>query len=354
MSSALEFQKWASAPPSWIATPGQDLDGSVLSSRIRLARNLSGIPFPHRATPKLQTQVLSDVISTITEKNIIPQSTSCFLKDLDSLQREFLMERHLISPAHARDRGEKGLIVSSGEEISLMINEEDHIRVASFKAGFALDDAWEKLSNLDEELRKALPINYDGEFGFTTACPTNLGTGIRVSALLHLPALSLTGKIPALIPRLNNDKIVVRGFFGEGTQAFGDIFQLSNATTLGLTEGTILSHVAKAVRGIVTLERREERHIWDSERRIEFEDRIFRSWGTLKMARVLKFEETMKFISFIRMGVKLGMDIPFNRLFLTSLFFTVQPAHLMLLKGRPNDKSPDELRADYIREKLPA
>ena len=195
----MEFLIWASAPSSWITARGNDLDGCVIASRVRIARNLSTAPFPHNATPNTQRQTLEMISDALSRSPKLKSSHSFRLNDLTQIQRNFLMERQLISHQHATQKGEKGLVVSSGEQLSIMINEEDHIRAACFEPGLALQDGWATLNDLDDDLIRKLPISYDEDFGFLTAWPTNVGTGLRASCLMHLPALTLTGRGQALL-----------------------------------------------------------------------------------------------------------------------------------------------------------
>ncbi|MCB4755673.1 MAG: ATP--guanido phosphotransferase [Elusimicrobia bacterium] len=350
---AIDFSAWATAPASWIASPGNDLAGTVISSRVRVARNLTGFPFPHNAPVQSQRQILNLILPTLMKLGSLHASTGLRLDELNSLQRSFLMERQLISYQHANQQGEKGLVVSSGERLAIMINEEDHIRAACFSPGLALDEGWTSLNELDDEMKKVLPMAYDPEFGFITACPTNMGTAIRASCLMHLPALASTGRVQQVMRGLERANLVARGFYGEGTSSLGDLFQISNANTLGRSETALLSHVEKTVKTLSALEKDEQEVILKGDNRVRIEDRIFRSLGTLQSARVLNFNEAMYHLSMVRLGILLGVQVKADLTTITNAYFLIQPAHL-LVRQKPSgtEVSDDVLRAATLRQKL--
>lgn len=345
-----DFSAWASAPPSWITATGDDQDGIVLSSRTRLARNFLGVPFPHHATAAQQKKSLENTFDAMKSSSVVSKSSAFQLSDLSQMERVFLMERQLISHEHAGKEGDIGLIVSPGENVSVMINEEDHLRLACFRPGLGLTEAWETLTQLDDEIASKLALSYNSGLGYITACPTNMGTGLRASCLLHLPALVITGKIQAVVNELTHSGLTARGFYGEGTTALGDLFQISNVRTLGQTEPQIIKDVEGSVREICALERRARQNIEDSEQKVRFEDQIGRSYGTMSGARLLSVVEGMKLVSLSRLGIKLKMDVPLSMEQATSLFFMSQPAHLKIRQGRGKSGVTDEqLRADFFR-----
>lgn len=351
MSGKSGLSAWASAPPSWITSPGNDLEGTVISSRARIARNFLGSPFPHHATASAQKKNLELIAGVLSSSDVLGTNHAFRLGQLSPIEKSFLMERQLISHEHSQKEGEKGLVVSAGEGISVMINEEDHIRAAAFKPGLALSDAWITMSQLDDELAAAVPVSYSAEFGYITACPTNIGTGLRASALLHLPALVMTGKIQVVIDELAREGLTIRGFYGEGTTALGDLFQISNGRTLGATEAQIVKHVEHAVKEIGAFERKEESNLMARENATRTQDLIFRAFGTLQWARALNYADGMKNLSLIRLGLKLKLELPLSFEKVSSLFFLSQPAHLMIRAGK--EKTPDAvLRAEFFRSAI--
>lgn len=345
------FVTWAAAPPSWIVSPGYDKNGTVISSRVRLARNLHGYLYPQNATSPMQKKILDTVFASLKSSRVLKNGHAFPLNDLSALERHFLMERQLISREHTRSNGERGLFVMPGESLSIMVNEEDHVRAASFKPGLALEDAWEALSAWDDEFTSEVPVVFDDEFGFVTACPTNMGTGLRASCLLHLPAMTLTGKLSAVVQQLEKNGFSVRGFYGEGTSALGDLFQVSNAATMGRNESSILDQVEKAVNDVCQIESKEMETLTAKTRRRSLEDRLYRAWGTLKAARMLTYEEGMKLLSLSRLAVKLKLDIPMTLESAIKLCFLTQTAHLIVRDetGR-NESGEEDLRAAYVRK----
>ena len=349
-----DFTRWAMAPASWITASAESLGDIVISTRIRIARNVPLYPFPHNAPNNVQTQLRSKVFEAAKLSTSLNRSIPFFLNELSSLEKSFLIERHLISVLHAKEQGEKGLIVSSGESISIMVNEEDHIRAATFSPGFSFSEAWDLLKTIDEDLEKHVPYAFDPKLGYLTACPTNVGTGMRVSFLLHLPVLVLTGKIQDTINRLSQMGFTTRGVYGEGTQGLGDLFQISNSNTLGLSERAILESTEKVVKQVTQTEKKETQSLLASEKNRAFEDLVFRSYGTLQSARMLNYEETMGCLSLIRLGKKMGMDIRPSLQGITNLFFLCQPAHLWIRSEKHPTTAQEEgvLRAEYTRKSL--
>jgi len=347
------FAKWALAPPSWITTPGPDLNAIVLSSRVRLARNLQGIPFPQNAPAPIQKKVINLVLEAAKKVPELSTSHSFLLSQLAPLEKEFLMERHLISHEHAKNPGEKGLIVATGESLAIMINEEDHIRAAAFEAGLALEKAWNSLSGVESSLSKTLPLSFDKEFGFITACPTNIGSGMRASCLMHLPALTLTNNTESLINECQRHRLILRGFYGEGTRPMGSIYQVSNTQTLGISEEETIKKVGRIIQSIAGEEKKGQKSLLQPKMKIQTEDIINRSLGTLGSARLLNLFEGMLHLSNIRLGLMLGFKTPYNLEELTNLIFLIQPAHLRLKFGEEAGQvSDDILRAEFLRQKM--
>ena len=338
----------------WLRGTGEYAD-VVVSSRIRLARNLAGYPFLVRASDTEKTEIYRALADRITD---LPHDGDAALIDLeqaDELERELLVERHLISRQHAEGTGSRGVSISLGETRSLMLNEEDHLRIQGLRSGLELESLWAEVNAIDDALGEGLDFAFDSQLGFLTACPTNVGTGIRVSVMLHLPALKLTQEIERISRAAHDLHLAVRGLYGEGTEAVGDLFQVSNQTTLGKTEDEILSaFVGRIIPQIVEYERMAREALADK-RGAQLDDKVWRAYGVLRNARAISSEETQTLLSPIRMAVHMGrfdhLDLPT----LNDLFLMTQPAHLQLLVGQPLSGTERAVaRADYIRRRVGA
>jgi protein arginine kinase len=336
----------------WLRGTGPNSD-IVMSSRIRLARNLEKIAFSHWATKKQEKETLDVLEQTLSRADMTNNNLNIRMNKIDDVDKQFLLERHLISREHIVRPDHKSVLIGDKEVISVMINEEDHLRQACFRPGLGLNDAWETLTELDDAIGSRLPLSYDSALGYVTACPSNMGTGLRASCLLHLPALVLTGRIQAVINELTGAALHARGFYGEGTTAFGDLFQISNVKTLGQTEAHLIRDVEHAIKEICAFEKREEENLMSADFRLKTEDLIYRAFGTLRSARALNFVEGMKYVSLVRLGLKLGKDLPLKLDDATSFFFLAQPGHLQMKSVRTRQTLSDEvLRADFFRGAL--
>ncbi len=345
-----DFARWSSAPPSWIASGDS---GPAVSSRVRVARNISGVPFPHNASPAARRQIIHQVFDALKGSSAIQKAQTFSLSTFSLLERAFLMERMLMSHQHASDEGERGLVVAPGETVSIMVNEEDHIRAASFRGGLELGAAWDSLAALDDELGTRVPVAFDDEFGFIAACPTNMGTGLRASVLLHLPALVLSSRLQPVLDQLPGAGLTARGLYGEGTSSMGDLIQISNTQTLGHVESAVIRNVEKSVRHIIALETKATLELVDGSLRTAVEDRVHRAIGTLLSARLLEYGEGARCLSLGRLGIRLGLDLGVTSRALNELLFLTQPAHLRMQSGKEGEKTPEaELRAAIVREKL--
>ncbi len=352
----MQLQEMAKNRTVWLS--GEDQESEVvLSSRIRLARNISGKPFPLRADRNMQQEILNLVEETVKKTSM---SGATFLNlsapgGLDEIDRQFLMERHLISYEHAQANLIRGVVIDPGEKISMMINEEDHLRLQSLEPGFALADAWNSLNSLDDELAKFLPFAFSQQWGFLTVCPTNTGTGLRASCLMHLPALVQSEEIEHLLQNLSKIGIVARGFYGEGTKVLGDFFQISNATTLGQTENEIVDNLARIVRQIIDYEKKSRNTLITESTagKTKTEDTIYRTYGILANARIISYEETINYLSKIRLGIYLGLSLPLDIKMVNELLLLTQPAHLQEIVNKElSSTQRDILRAEFIRQKL--
>ena len=325
----------------------------VISSRIRLARNVAGSPFLSRASRHQRQHLEGKIRDTILAAQI---STQTLYVDLDSapeIDRTLLVERHLISKPHAAAEGARGVAIGEDETVSIMVNEEDHLRIQVLRSGLQLEEAWEQINQIDDRLESKLEWAFHPRFGYLTACPTNVGTGIRVSVMLHLPALKLTGEIEKVFRAAKDMRLAVRGLYGEGTEATGDFYQISNQTTLGKSEEEIISDFKhQVIPKIIDYEHHARRTLLN-DRTVALDDKVCRALGILRSARLLASEETLFLLSHLRMGVNLGRVKDIDLRTLNELFLLTQPAHLQKIQGK---KLEGDLRraarADYIRQRL--
>ncbi len=335
----------------WIRCTGPACD-IVMSSRVRLARNLASYPFSHWASKKEQETVLWTSKESILSLKKLKDSLFVEIGKLDSIDKQFLVERHLMSKEHMIDAENKGLSVGQDEVISIMINEEDHLRMQVMKSGFNLKEAWQIINDIDAELGNSLDFAYSMDFGYLTACPTNTGTGMRASVMLHLPSLVMTKQIGKVLQAITKLSLTARGLYGEGTEASGNFFQISNQVSLGHKEDDIIDNIDRIIKQIVDHEQ-SARETLLSQNREALEDRIWRAYGTLKSAHIITSTETIDLLSLARLGVDLGVIKQVDRTLINELFVITQPAHLQKLEKKklsPNQR--DVKRAEIIREKL--
>jgi len=327
----------------------------VISSRIRLARNLSGLPFLTRCSRTQRQAIEARIRDTILGVAVAPQTFYVDLEAAPEIDRQLLVERHLISRPHAGAEGARGVAVGENETVSIMVNEEDHLRLQVLRSGLQLEEAWEQINRIDDLLESKLDYAFHARFGFLTACPTNVGTGIRVSVMLHLPALKLTGEIEKVFRAAKELRLAVRGLYGEGTEATGDFYQISNQTTLGKTEEEIISDFrGLVIPKIIDYERHARRTLLD-DRTIALDDKVSRALGLLRTARLIASEETLLLLSHVRMGVNLGRVKDIDIRTINELFLLTQPAHLQKIQGRKLEGDVRRaMRADYIRQRLGA
>jgi len=271
---------------------------------------------------------------------------------VDEVDRMFLVERHLMSKEHADDVAHKALMVEDSGIASVMLNEEDHIRLQVIRGGFNIMDAWRIVDEIDTEFCKYVSVAYSSRFGYLTSCPTNTGTGLRASVMLHLPALQMTGQVGTVYEAIAKLGLTIRGFYGEGTEAFGNFFQISNQVALGHSEMDILDNLERVIHKIVTREEGTRKYLLEN-RKQEASDNIFRSLGTLRSARIITSRETIRLLSSVRLGVDLGIVGGIDKETLNELLLISQPAHLQKISGKPlNPGERDIKRADLVREKL--
>lgn len=335
----------------WMEGSGEDSD-VVLSSRIRLARNLRQIPFPNAASGEQLEHVLQVCGNLLESARGLGDLTLFRMNQLEPLDRQLLVERHLVSPQQATDVEHKGVIIQSDETVSIMINEEDHLRIQAFQPGLALNKALELGNRFDDYLDAGLQYAFDDARGYLTACPTNLGTGLRASVMVHLPALSLAQQIRRLSVGLGQIGLVVRGLYGEGSEMVGNIYQISNQITLGPREQDIISHLTDVTHQVILQERGARQALVD-QNRLALEDRVWRALGTLRYARQLSTQDALTFLSDVRLGIDLGLITGIQPIVLQELLVQIRPAHLQRLMGREMDASArDVARAAWIRRRI--
>ena len=324
----------------------------VFSSRVRLARNLAGYPFVDRLSVFDREKIISS-FREATEKLLEPDSyimlSASGLQQADLL---CLLERQLVSREFLDGEVERAVLIDRGENFSIMALEEDHLRVQALSAGFDLETPWQRVNDLDNRYETLLPYAFDEKHGYLTACPTNVGTGARLSVMLHLPALILTNESERAFRAIQKMKLELRGLYGEGSKPLGDFYQVSNQATLGVAEEEILHHLLTVIPKIVEYERKARERLIEKEEQQTL-DRIYRGIGILKSARKIRAEEAMTHLSFLRMGAHLGLqnEVPAQKI--DELFLRIQPAHLEAAAGRPLDE--DEAlaeRAGYLRREL--
>lgn len=328
----------------------------VLSTRVRLARNLAGRPFPGRSTDAQRDQVLEEVLGAAAGTGSLGQAVCVRLAGLPRADRQFLHERHLVSKELASPELDTsprtGAAVLLQDGGGAMVNEEDHIRLQALGSGLALEAAWGRVARLDSELGQRLAFAFHPEFGYLTSCPTNVGTGLRASILIHLPGLVLTKEINKVLQSLVQVGLTFRGLYGEGSGVVGNFFQLSNQTTLGKSEAELLDHLAKIVRQVIGYEERA-RAVLSRDAPGVIEDKVWRAYGLLRHARRLSFEEAMNLLSGVRLGVGLGLIPDVGMYALNKLLIYSQPAHLGARAGRVlEDAERPVWRADYVRQVL--
>ena len=335
----------------WLRGDGPEAD-IVISSRIRLARNLSSFPFANRASAHQKTEIEHFLRDRLTKTDFLPKLHYLNLSTLTPLDRQLLVERQMISRELANADGPRGVAISDSETISVMVNEEDHLRLQVLRSGFALDECWQEIDRLDDIVEQKVNFAFSEEFGYLTACPTNVGTGMRASVMLHLPALVLKKEIEKVFRALQKINLAVRGLYGEGSRASGDFYQISNQVTLGKSETTILAEIRNVIPQIITYER-QAREALTRESRQLLQDKVQRAFGTLRSAAMMTSEETMDLLSSVRLGVNMNFLEDINIAAINELFIHTQPAHLQKLIGQPLDgEERNSARARYLRARL--
>ncbi len=335
----------------WIAASGPHAD-IVLSSRVRLARNVAEFAFSPRARDGERLRVLQQVREAALHADLLSRAVLLRLDEMTASERRLLHERHLVSRELAEldaATARSGSAVLVGDEAALMVNEEDHLRLQVFRSGFDIGGAWERASRVDRELGAQLPLAFHREFGFLTSCPTNVGTGLRASVLVHLPGLVLTQEIGKVLTGLQQMGLTYRGLYGEGSEVVGNFFQISNQTTLGRREEELCDHLARVVSHVISREE-EARRVLIRDAGYIIEDKLWRAYGTLRFARSLGVDEAMNLLSGVRLAVGLKLVAGLSVYTLNRLLVFSQRGHLSLAEGRSLTESEASLaRARYVR-----
>ncbi|TCJ02980.1 protein arginine kinase [Cytobacillus praedii] len=341
------------AVSSWMSAEGPDSD-IILSSRIRLARNISQFKFPILFSNDEAKSVIHKIKERVDDTSFtrLGNMELLLMDELQPLQKRVLMEKHLISPYLAENSSFGACLLSENEELSIMINEEDHIRIQCLFPGFQLLEALEVANEIDDWLEEKVDYAFDENIGYLTSCPTNVGTGLRASVMMHLPGLVLTQQINRIIPAINQLGLVVRGIYGEGSEALGNIFQVSNQLTLGKSEIDIVEDLKSVVSQLISQER-SAREALEKTSNIQLEDRVFRSFGILSNSRIIESKEAARCLSDVRLGIDMGYLSNISKNILNELMILTQPGFLQQYAGgplRPHER--DIRRASLIRERL--
>jgi protein arginine kinase len=338
-------------PGEWLKGTGPESD-VVISSRVRLARNLGRFPFLTAASDAVRGEVERFIRPKLEDPRLPRKLVYWAMDDLDPVDRTLLVERHLISKDHGQAEGHRAVAVAPDESLSIMVNEEDHLRLQVIRSGLQLDGAYDDLDAVDSALEVPLHYAFDSKFGYLTACPTNAGTGMRISVMMHLPAAVLSKQVDKILQSLQRLSYTVRGFYGEGTQPLGDFYQVSNQVTLGKSERDLILEMKRVVPEILKFER-SWRHKLMEDEPSRLEDRVGRAYGILKHARRISSEEATEHLSALRLGLNLGIVKDVTLKALNELFIFTQPSHLQKAERRTLEaEDRDIARASFIRARL--
>lgn len=344
-----ELNSFSNQSVKWLMATGPESD-VVISSRLRLARNIGAYPFLGKLGAEKRKALIQEIHSAVGGSNFLKKSSFISISDLAELDRQFLQERHLVSRELIAEEGPCAVAITPDEMVSLMIIEEDHLRLQVFQSGLNLLETWRIADEIDTDLEKKLDYAFDATLGYLTACPTNIGTGIRASCMLHLPSLVLTKQVHKVLQALSKLNLAVRGLYGEGTQASGNFFQFSNQITLGQPEDEVISNLEGVIRQVITHER-EAREYLKKKRKAKMEDQIWRALGALKAVRLISSAEAIQLLSLVQVGVDVGiLTGQITHADLNQLFLLIQPAHLQKINGRElNTTDRDMVRAERVR-----
>ncbi len=335
----------------WVNGVGPNAD-MIISSRIRLARNLSDYVFMPAATDAQRNTIWRLVRDSTSGLSALKEGFVVEMSELSPNERVFLLESHLMSREMTQPAPGRGVIISKDTRLSIMVNEEDHLRIQIVLSGLQIMQSWFYINQLDDQLTTRLTYSFDDKYGYLTACPTNVGTGMRASLLMHLPGLALTKQIKKVLNSLSQLGLTVRGLYGEGSEMKGNLFQISNQITLGRSEMDLLEDLEKTTQHILKSEE-IAREVMMKEARQQIEDKIWRAYGILSCARMITSEEVINLSSGIRLGIALGLIKNMSYKQLNEIVLQAQPAHLQNFLGREVESiARDHLRAELIRRRI--
>lgn len=347
----MRFQTLINNPADWMKGSGPHSE-VVMTSRVRLARNLRGFPFPGYSQEHQRLEMLGLAKPCV---DALPEMADAYSEDyanLSKIRKQVLVERHLVSREHAARSSGCAVVVDPAQNLSIMINEEDHFRIQGIRPGLNLRSAWELVDSVDTSLESVLPYAYDERLGYLTACPTNLGTGMRASVMLHLPALALTDQINPVVKAVGKIGLAVRGLYGEGTEALGNLFQISNQHTLGEKEGEIITQIEKVIERVVNSEQ-NARHKLLEDNPTMLRDQVGRAFAILRYSHILSSKEALNLLSLLRLGADLDLIADCDRSLLDMLLLEIQPAHLQLRASKElTPEERDVRRAEITRARL--
>jgi protein arginine kinase len=340
------------ATPSELTDTASSKSAIVLMTRIRLARNLAGKPFPGWAREAQRNEVLAVCQEALLASAPMKRGAHAAVSELTDLEKQMLVERHLISRELSGSSSGSGVVINKDQTVSVMINEEDHLRIQVLRSGFQLKKAWTFINALDSELEARLDYAFSPRLGYLTACPTNLGTGMRASAMMHLPALVIAGQMEKIVRAVNQLGMVVRGLFGEGSDASGSIFQISNQTTLGESEEAIIKRLGSVLESIIEHELNARAKLLETDATKLF-DKIGRAYGILQNSHQLTSTEAMNLLSLLRLGIDLGVFPEDGRAVIDRLFIEAQPGHIQQKTQHDLESHQrDIVRAERLRNEF--
>jgi protein arginine kinase len=337
--------------PDWVKAEGE-ADDVVISSRVRLARNLKGFPFPNYADEKQLAQISEAVKAAVQDQAEFGSLQIIQIEELTPNDRLVLVEKHLCSPQFVENPHLRLLLVNQEQSISIMVNEEDHLRIQAITPGNSLDQALHLANQVDDYLENTVDYCFDECCGYLTACPTNVGTGIRASLMLHLPGLTMVDQIKRVLSSLAHVGLNIRGLYGEGTESFGNMYQISNQVTLGHSEEELTSNLKSICRQVIEQEHNVREALF-KDSKLQLEDRLCRSYGILIQARLLTAQEALKLLSDVKLGVELGIIPEINRVVIKELMFLIRASILQKVSGQEMSAiERDYYRAKIVRDKL--
>ncbi len=325
----------------------------VLSSRIRLARNLKKIPFPRQAKDEQTKQIVTTVKESLKRGETgLGKQDIVYMKDLNSIDKQVLVEKHLVSPMLAKEDRNSAAVLRDDEAVSIMLNEEDHVRIQCLFPGLQLENAFQLADQIDDLIEESADFAFDENLGYLTACPTNVGTGMRASVMLHLPGLSITGQTNRILSSLGQVGLAVRGLYGEESEVVGNIFQISNQITLGKSEQDIIQNLHGVTKQLVEQEEQARKRL-KKEKELEIADTAGRAFGQLSYARFMSTREALDLLSKVRLGVDMGILEDVDATILDELMVLIRPGNLQKIAGKElNSRDRDVKRAEVVRERI--